>query len=84
LFWTQQDLALKSGVDIQQLRLFEEYGVVALSSVEMGAVLKLLLSKVRFSTHEGMPGVCLKGEVTKAQGPGVVVFGGPLRRCPKL
>jgi len=63
--------------------MFENYGVM-LDVFSIGALKHVLLKKCLFSISEGEIAVGLKSQVTDKLGPGCVVFGGPLKRRPKL
>jgi ribosome-binding protein aMBF1 (putative translation factor) len=83
LRWSEVDLAHRSGVDSRDIQLFENYGVM-LDVNSCGAIKRVLLRKCELSIIEGQDGARLKAGASENLGPGAVVFGGPLKRRPKL
>ncbi len=83
LHWDAAHLSAVSGVPLATIVGYVDFGV-ALAVDEDGAIKRVLLEKVEFTTSEGEPGIVRKAHVT---GPlSHVTFGdnGRRRKRPKL
>ena len=85
LNWTRADLSKASGVSVDQLRRFEDYGVL-MGAMEFARAQSALGDKgVEFIDPGpgGGRGVRLRRQAAQMFGPASIVFGGPLKRRPK-
>jgi hypothetical protein len=83
LNWRFRDLAAASGVDVEEIRRFEEYGVL-LGTVAKARLRAALSAKLYFGPTPGLLAVCLKRAALAALGPGSLEIAPRLRRRPRL